>query len=90
MSDNNLLRRLLIDEEGCKLEAHQDSEKKLWHVGIGHNLEIDQTDEELACAWRVRRGRSERTHYHRTTSLHDLFHIDVQDAIEDVHPFFTP
>ena len=45
MSDNNLLRRLLIDEEGCKLEAHLVKEK--WHIGIGHNLEIDQTDEEL-------------------------------------------
>ena len=88
MSDNKLLRRLLIDEEGCKLEAYKDSEKKLWHIGIGHNLEIEQTDEELAVL-----GEFDEDDLSSLTiteqQAHDLFDIDVQDAIEDVYPFFT-
>ena len=89
MSDNNLLRRLLIDEEGCKLEAYKDSEKKLWHIGIGHNLEIDQTDEELEVLTEYdEENLSELTITDQ--QAHTLFDIDVQDAIEDVYPFFTP
>ena len=89
MSDNNLLRRLLIDEEGCKLEAYKDSEKKLWHIGIGHNLEIDQTDEELEVLGEY--DEDDPTGFTITEQqAYDLFNIDVQDAIEDIHPFFTP
>ena len=88
MSDNNLLRRLLIDEEGCKLEAYKDSEKKLWHIGIGHNLEIEQTDEELAVL-----GEFDHDNLSEFTiteqQAYTLFDIDVQDAIEDIYPFFT-
>ena len=88
MANNNLLRRLLIDEEGCKLEAYKDSKKKLWHIGIGHNLEIDQTDEELE----VLTEYDEENLSGLTITeqeAHTLFDIDVQDAIEDVSPFFT-
>ena len=89
MSDNNLLRRLLIDEEGCKLEAYKDSEKKLWHIGIGHNLEIEQTDEELAVLGEFDEDDpSELTITEQ--QAYTLFDIDVQDAIDDVYPFFTP
>ena len=86
--NNDLLRRLLIDEEGCKLEAYKDSEKKLWHIGIGHNLEIDQTDEELEVLGEY--DEDDPTGFTITEQqAHDLFEIDVQDAIEDVSPFFT-
>ena len=86
MSDNNLLRKLLIDEEGCNLEAHQVLGK--WHIGIGHNLEIEQTDEELAVI-----GEFEEDDPSSLTiteqQAYTLFDIDVQDAIEDIHPFFN-
>ena len=88
MSDNNLLRRLLIDEEGCKLEAYKDSQRKLWHIGIGHNLEIEQTDEELAVL-----GEYDEDDPGSLTiseqQAYTLFDIDVQDAIDDVYPAFT-
>ena len=88
MSDNNLLRRLLIDEEGCKLEAYKDSEKKLWHIGIGHNLEMEQTDDELAVL-----GEFDEDDLGSVTiteqQAYTLFDIDVQDAIEDIYPFLT-
>ena len=86
MSDNNLLRRLLIDEEGCKLEAYQVDGK--WHIGIGHLLSGPQTDEELAVLGEYDEDEpsalvlSEQQAY-------TLFDIDVQDAIEDVYPAFT-
>ena len=86
MSDNNLLRRLLIDEEGCKLEAHIVKEK--WHIGIGHLLSGPQSDEELAVLGEYDEDEpsvlvlSEQQAY-------TLFDIDVADAIEDVYPSFT-
>ena len=86
--NNDLLRRLLIDEEGCKLEAYKDSEKKLWHIGIGHNLEIEQTDDELAVLGEF--DHDDPSGFTITEKqAHDLFDIDVQDAIEDIYPFFT-
>ena len=87
MSDNNLLRRLLIDEEGCKLETYKDL-KGILHIGIGHNLEIEQTDEELA----VIPEFDEDDPSSLTISeqqAYTLFDIDVQDAIHDVYPAFT-
>ena len=80
---------MLIDEEGCKLEAYKDSEKKLWHIGIGHNLEIEQTDDELAVLGEFDEDDpSELTITEQ--QAYTLFDIDVQDAIDDVYPFFTP
>ena len=66
------------------------SEKKLWHIGIGHNLEIDQTDEELegprpSTTRKILSGLVTITEQQAYT----LFDIDVQDAIEDVYPFFN-
>ena len=84
--NNDLLRRLLIDEEGCKLEAHKVEGK--WHIGIGHNLEIDQTDEELEVLGEY--DEDDPTGFTITEQqAYDLFNIDVQDAIEDIHPFFN-
>lgn len=89
--NNDLLRRLLIDEEGIEFYAYKDS-KGVWHIGIGHNLEIDQTEDELAVLglfyddfvkeWEnngdpTRLQISEQQAY-------NLFDIDVQDAIEDI------
>ena len=88
MTDNSLLRRLLIDEEGLKLKAYKDSEKQLWHIGIGHNLEIDQTDEELEVL-----GDYDQDDPSGLTitkeQAYALFNLDVEDAIEDVYPAFT-
>ena len=86
MSDNNLLRRLLIDEEGCKLEAHQVDGK--WHIGIGHNLEIEQTDEELAVLGEFDHNDPSELII-TEQQAYTLFDIDVQDAIDDVFPAFT-
>ena len=85
--NNNLLRRLLIDEEGCKLEAYKDK-KGIWHIGIGHNLDIEQTEEELAALGEFNHDKP--TGFTITEQqAYTLFDIDVQDAIEDVYPAFT-
>lgn len=89
MADNTLLRQLLIFEEGIELKAYRDSEKKLWHIGIGHLLEIEQSDEELE----VLGDTFDHDEIEGLTiteeQAYDLFDIDVQDAIDDVYPFFT-
>lgn len=82
--NNTLLRQLLIDEEGIDLNAHQV--QGIWHIGIGHNLEIDQTDEELDIL-------GDYTDPSRLKLTEEeafaLFDLDVQDAIDDVYPAFT-
>ena len=80
---NNLIRRLLIDEEGCKLEPHKV--KGIWHIGIGHNLEIDQTDEELEIL-----GEFDDPSQVKLTDeeARALFSIDVDDALDDVAVIF--
>ena len=82
--NNDLLRRLLIDEEGMDLKAHIVDGK--WHVGIGHNLEIEQTDEELAIL-----GDYEDPSEVELTeeAAYELFDIDVADAIADVGLVFS-
>ena len=85
MSNNQLLRQLLIDEEGFDTKAHQV--QGIWHVGIGHNLEIDQTDDELA----VIGDYDDPSQVQLTEAqAYELFDIDVDDAIEDIQPAFMP
>ena len=81
MPDNKLLRQLLIDEEGIELEAYKDT-RGIYTVGIGHNLEIDQTEEELAIL-----GEYNDPSMVKITEQQafDLFDIDVHDAIDDLH-----
>ena len=89
---NELLRRRLSDKEGFKLTAYKDSEKKLWHIGIGHLLEQDQSEEELAVLGDDFHNYNDDNYEGFTITqkqAHDLFDIDVQDAIDDVYPFFT-
>jgi len=85
--DNILLRRLLKDEEGYNPKAHRV--EGIWHIGIGHNLEIEQTDEEARIL-----GDYTLDTVH-TLSLTDeqcdaLFDLDVGDALQDVQPTFMP
>lgn len=85
--DNTLLRRLLIDEEGFNPKAHRVD--GIWHIGIGHNLEIEQTEEELAIL-----GNYTMDNVHNLSlteqQCYDLFDIDVADALDDVQPTFMP
>ena len=84
---NELLRQLLIDEEGVELDAYQDS-RGIWTIGIGHNLEIDQTDEELDAIGRVELPDDLSTVTITTQEAYKLFDIDVNDAIEDISSVF--
>ena len=88
-NDNALLRRRLTDEEGLKLEVYLDSVKKLPHIGIGHNLALEQSEEELAI---LGPSYNENDHDNFTITeqqAHDLFDLDVEEAINDIFPFFT-
>ena len=82
--NNDLLRRLLIDEEGIDLKAHKVDGK--WHVGIGHNLEIVQTDEELEILGDYE-DPSEVSLIEE--QAYALFDIDVADALDDVSLVFS-
>ena len=81
---NELLRKLLIDEEGCELKSYQV--EGIWHIGIGHNLEVDQTDEELDIL-----GEYDDPSKLSLTEdeVYTLFDLDVEDAIQDLYPAFT-
>ena len=88
---NDLLRSLLIAEEGCKYSMYKD-EGGLRHIGIGHNLENDQTPEELdamefAPDWNVDKYACPIL---TKAQVYNLFDVDVDDAIEDVFPTFSP
>ena len=93
MNNKNLLvRRRLIEKEGLKLTAYKDSEKQLWHIGIGHLLEQQQSEEEEAVLGPDFHNYDEDNYEGFTITeqqAFDLFDIDVQDAIDDVYPFFT-
>ena len=88
MKNNNLLRQLLIDEEGCDLEAYKDSED-IWTIGIGHNLEIDQSPEELA----ILGLEDELDDWEGFTiteqQAFELFDLDVEEAGNDLYPAFA-
>ena len=85
---NELLRQLLIDEEGCKLAAYKDSEG-IWTIGIGHNLEIDQTEEELAALGIPDELEDWEGFTITDPQAFELFDLDVEDAVNDLYPAFT-
>ena len=88
MKNNDLLRRLLIEEEGCECEAYKDSED-VWTVGIGHNLENDQSPEELSIL-KIEDELEEWEGFTITESqAFELFDLDVEEAINDLYPAFT-
>ena len=86
--NNALLRQLLIDEEGFNTEAHLV--KGVFHIGIGHNLEIEQTDEEMRAMGLTRLPATLNGFEITEQQAYDLFDIDVGDALEDVQPTFMP
>lgn len=88
MATNTLLRQLLIDEEGFNTKAHLV--KGVFHIGIGHNLEIEQTPEELAAMGMTRLPTRLDNLELTEQQAYDLFDIDVEDALEDVQPTFMP
>lgn len=86
--NNVLLGQLLKDEEGYDPKAHLVDSK--WHIGIGHNLEIDQTEDELAAMGLSAPLKDWSGFEISEAQAYALFDIDVQDAIDDVQPAFTP
>ena len=88
MKNNELLRQLLIDEEGCELEAYKDSEG-IWTIAIGHNLEIDQTEEELAILGLEDELEDWEGFTITEAQAFELFDLDVEEAINDLYPAFT-
>ena len=85
---NELLRQLLIDEEGCKLEAYKDSEG-IWTIAIGHNLEIDQTPEELAILGLDDALDNWEGFTITEQQAFELFDLDVEEAANDLYPAFA-
>jgi len=88
MGNNELLRQLLIEEEGTCLEAYKDSED-IWTIAIGHNLEVDQSPEELAIL-----GLDDELDDWDGFNITEeqafkLFDLDVEEAINDLYPAFT-
>lgn len=89
MSKNALVRRRLEEKEGFSLEAYKDSEKKLWHIGIGHLLEQEQSEEELDVLGADFDEDNPEGFTITEEQAYALFDIDVQDALDDIYPFFT-
>ena len=84
--DNTLLRRLLVDEEGYDPRAHLVDGK--WHIGIGHNLDIEQSEEELEILGEY--DDPSKLVLVTQDDANALFDIDVADALDDIQPTFTP
>ena len=84
----DLLKRLLVDEEGYNPHAHQV--KGVWHIGYGHCLDQEQSDEELEVM-----GLDDELDDWDGFELSDaqcdsLFEIDVADALSDAEMIFSP
>ena len=84
---NELLRKLLIDEEGIKLEAYQDTGGK-WHIGVGHNLEIEQSEEELEALGTSVSASNWAGFKITEKQAAALLDIDIEDAVDDLYPTF--
>ena len=82
------LRQLLIDEEGFELEAYKDSED-IWTIGIGHNLETDQTPEELSIMGLDDELEDWEGFTITEEQAFELFALDVEEARNDLYPAFT-
>ena len=88
MKNNEVLRQLLIEEEGCDLEAYKDSED-IWTIAIGHNLEVDQTPEELAILGLEDELEDWEGFTITEEQAFQLFDLDVEEAVNDLYPAFT-
>ena len=83
----DLLKRLLVDEEGYNPHAHKV--KGIWHIGYGHCLDQEQSDDELEVM-----GLEDELDSWNGFELSDeqcdaLFEIDVADAQSDALMIFT-
>ena len=83
----DLLKVLLVDEEGYNPKAHKVLGK--WHIGYGHCLDQEQADRELDVM-----GLDDELDDWSTLELSDeqceeLLAIDVQDALDDALGVFT-
>ncbi|MDE0685611.1 MAG: glycoside hydrolase family protein [Candidatus Poribacteria bacterium] len=84
----DFLKRLLQDEEGYNPEAHIVKGKM--HIGYGHCLDQEQSEEELA-VMQLDDELEDWTGFKLSDEQCDaLFEIDVQDAIDDLAPVFMP
>ena len=88
MKNNELLRQLLIEEEGLDCEAYKDSEG-IWTIAIGHNLEVDQTPEELAILGLEDELEDWEGFKITEEQAFKLFDLDVEEAVNDLYPAFT-
>ena len=84
MADNTLLRRLLTDEEGVEGQAYKDT-LGYWTIAIGHRLDIEQSDDELLAMGLTESLDNWKGFNLTDKQIHDLFDIDVQDAIDDLY-----
>ena len=83
----DLFKRLLVDEEGYNPHAHQV--KGVWHIGYGHCLDQEQSDDELEVM-----GLDDELDDWDGFELSDsqcesLFEIDVADALSDAEMIFS-
>lgn len=85
---NKLLTQLLIDEEGIELETYKDT-RGFQTIGIGHNLSIDQTEEELRAIGLDTLPSTWDGFKITIQQAYDLFEIDVQDTIDDIATVFS-
>ena len=85
----DLLRQTLKHHEGLRLEAYKDT-KGLWTIGIGHLLDQEQHDDELE----VLGLEDELDDWEGFTITEEqayaLLELDIEDAVEDLAPAFTP
>lgn len=77
---NDIARKLISQEEGCKLKAYLDSLGKL-HIGIGHYLGQEQSPEELAILDATEFDEDFTITQEQANALFDL---DYDEAVEDI------
>ena len=90
MSNVVALRALLVKEEGCELVAYLEKKSQKMHVGYGHLLEQEQTNDELAVL-ELEDELDDWTGFTITQDQADkLLNVDISDAIVSLAPAFTP
>ena len=75
------IKGFLIKFEGLELKRHLVDGKA--HIGVGHNLEIEQTEEELSIIG------SADVETITVGQAHALLEVDINDALEDLSFIFT-
>lgn len=84
---NAVLKKLLIFEEDEKLTVYPDADGRA--IGIGHSVSRDQTPEELSILG-VEHVQDIGDDFTITPEQsHQLFTIDVDEAINDLYPAFS-